>query len=165
MACMHLRKEKELVMLDDGVSHEYVVTCKSVCKEELSRQAVLCAEARNFTKIVSNGDVTHTITVTCECGRVISQVTETCTDSEDSGEACDVCNGALECRHPKTTASYEAVGEQKHTVTKTCDACGAVTSVEENVACADEDSDAACDLCGGPVEAVEPEPAPEPETT
>ncbi|MBP3632967.1 MAG: hypothetical protein J6J43_00140 [Oscillospiraceae bacterium] len=149
LSCLHLRKKTRLVTADDETSHDIVVTCNSVCKQVLSTETVVCAETELITKLVSNGNVTHTTTVSCECGRVISEVTEDCADDAGTTSVvCGVCNGSLECKHPNTTASYEAVGEQKHTVTKTCDDCEAVVSVEE-ADCVNENGDLECDLCTG----------------
>ena len=54
-----------------------------------------CTHTDTESKAVSNNDGTHTVTVTCDCGEVISTATENCIDS-DKNLLCDTCGYKVE---------------------------------------------------------------------
>ena len=94
------------------------------------------------------GTETHTVTETCECGVLLSQTTVNCVDT-DKNLKCDVCEGAVSCKHTNTTTLYDHVaGAEKHTVTVKCE-CGETIGEVNTVDCVDENKDLKCDVCNG----------------
>lgn len=98
-----------------------------------------------------DGTETHITTVTCKhCGDTVREETTACADA-DKNRSCDQCGGTVVCKHTTTTTSYNRVdGEEKHTVTVTCE-CGAVMGTVTTEACTDEDKNELCDKCCGAV--------------
>ena len=81
-------------------------------------------------KDASNGNETHTTTVTCSaCGEVISTVVQACSDGDGDG-TCDICGGAVSvvCTHESTRVECVSNGDGGHTTRTICTSCGAVVS-------------------------------------
>ena len=53
-----------------------------------------CDHSNTTSETVANSDKTHTVTVTCDCGEVISTETSDCAD-EDKDTYCDVCDAQI----------------------------------------------------------------------
>ncbi|MBP3632983.1 MAG: hypothetical protein J6J43_00220, partial [Oscillospiraceae bacterium] len=62
-----------------------------------------CDHAETTSETVYNGDKTHTTTVTCVCGEVVSTETADCVD-EDKDCACDTCGGVIKTVTKTTVA-------------------------------------------------------------
>ena len=83
------------------------------------------------------------------CVEVGDTVTSNCWDA-DGDEACDVCGGAVACKHPYTHRMIVSNGDGTHNVFMACDLCDAPVTVPEVLPCEDknEGSDGICDWCG-----------------
>ncbi|MBP3633418.1 MAG: hypothetical protein J6J43_02465, partial [Oscillospiraceae bacterium] len=66
----------------------YCDLCEGVMPEDT------CDHAETTSETVYNGNKTHTTTVTCVCGEVVSTETADCVD-EDKDCACDTCEGVI----------------------------------------------------------------------
>ncbi|MBR5570601.1 MAG: hypothetical protein IKW10_06890 [Oscillospiraceae bacterium] len=125
-----------------SITYEGATASVSFVIEEICKH-----ETTTTTYAQIEGTETHTITVTCECGEVMSQTTEACADT-DKNYLCDVCGGAVPCKHENTTTTYAQIeGTETHTITVTCE-CGEQMS-QTTEACVDSDKDLVCDLCAG----------------
>ena len=100
----------ETVACDDcGVTvGENTVTCtdedaNGVCDGCEAVLEVPCDHAETTSETVYNGNKTHTTTVTCVCGEVVSTETADCVD-EDKDCACDTCEGVIKTVTKTTVA-------------------------------------------------------------
>lgn len=74
-----------------------------------------CSHENTETAYVSNGDKTHTVTVTCtDCNKEVSSTKESCVD-ENSDKKCDLCGGAMNSA-PVLKSGVEAVKTDNATV-------------------------------------------------
>ena len=100
------------------------------------------------------GNETHKVIVKCgDCGGVISQTTEACTD-DDADHLCDICGGVVACKHEHTEVYYVASETNPggtHLVKTACGDCGLVisTTTEE---CDKSGENGGCSKCGAIVE-------------
>ena len=111
-----------------------------------------CGHTETTTAYVTVSGEKHTVTVTCQCGEQISQTTENCVDN-DNDRACDLCSGAVACKHINTTTNTtktQVAGTETHTITVTCSCGDKISEITED--CVDEAKDGTCDVCGGAVE-------------
>ncbi|MBP3634579.1 MAG: hypothetical protein J6J43_08415, partial [Oscillospiraceae bacterium] len=120
-ACKHTNTSVSFIDNGDG-THEKTVIC--VCGEVIEDAVIedcadedgdgycdgceapveaACDHAETTSETVYNGDKTHTTTVTCVCGEVISTETADCVD-EDKDCACDVCEGVIKTITKTTVA-------------------------------------------------------------
>lgn len=90
-------------------------------------------------------DWIHSVTQVCDCGEEIDWYEEACQDA-DGDLVCDLCAGALTCRHEDTQFTCEPGEEERtHVVVETC-ACGEeLARYAED--CLDADHDLFCDGC------------------
>jgi len=116
------------------------ITFEAVAEEE-------CDHSNTTEAIVSNENGTHTVTVTCVCGEVISTETVACT-----GEGKCECGYEFPCDHSNTSEATTSNGDKTHTVTVTCE-CGEVIEAV-TVDCTDEDKDCLCDACGATIKEI-----------
>ena len=113
-ACGHFEKSTTYTSVDGTETHIATTTCDN-CSEKIDEATAACEDADKnglcdlcggtvvckHTNITTSyerveGREAHTVTVTCECGVTIGDVTtEDCAD-EDKNEFCDKCNGAVE---------------------------------------------------------------------
>ncbi|MBQ9968383.1 MAG: hypothetical protein IJO88_06645, partial [Oscillospiraceae bacterium] len=100
---------------------------------------------KNYT---TAGEETHTVSGTCDyCGEAV-QYEETCTD-EDLDLVCDLCGGAVSCKHPQRHAVYVNTGVGTHNKVVLCSICEDVVEENTGLFCINEDEDDLCDLCDG----------------
>ncbi|MBP3634262.1 MAG: hypothetical protein J6J43_06790 [Oscillospiraceae bacterium] len=123
LECKHENLSNSYVGNGDG-THEKTVTCAD-CGEVIEEAVVedctdededgycdgcedampedTCDHAETTSETVYNGDKTHTTTVTCVCGEVVSTETADCVD-EDKDCACDTCEGVIKTVTKTTVA-------------------------------------------------------------
>lgn len=118
---------------------------------DICEGTVVCKHSETTTTHTRvDGTETHKVTVTCKCGAIISETTENCADTNEDLK-CDICEGAIACKHTETTTTHTRVnGTETHKVTVICK-CGEVIS-ETNENCVDVNSDLKCDICNGAIE-------------
>lgn len=181
VSCLHKETETAYARVEGTQTHTVTVTCKK-CREPMGAvttencadenaddkcdkcQGDYCAHTETTTTYAQvEGREQHTVTVTCDdCGKPVGDVTTVdCVDEGRDGK-CDLCEGAvaIPCLHEQKTTTYAQVeGQEKHTVTVTCDDCGKPVGDVTAEDCVDEAKDGTCDVCGGTVAipAAEPE--------
>jgi len=75
----------------DGVTETVCPACGTITKVGAEPE---CDHTNTTEAIVSNEDKTHTISVTCICGEVISSETAACVDA-DKDTKCDICGAVI----------------------------------------------------------------------
>ena len=116
-------------------------------------QGSVACKHTNTTTVYARveGTEKHTVTVKCECGETIGEVTTVDCVDENKDRKCDVCAGTIACEHTNTTTVYARVeGTEKHTVTVKCE-CGETIGEVTTVDCVDENKDRKCDVCAGTI--------------
>ena len=158
-------ENQKLVITSDGVlsvnnnaffSGNETVTATSMDNGAIFDSVVVKAVPHKFvdefceTTYTAAVNETHTKTMTCSCGRT-DTTTENCVDN-DANRICDLCGGAVACKHTETTTAYVRVEDtETHTVTVTCNSCGETVGEVTTANCVDEDTNGVCDQCGGVV--------------
>ncbi|MBP3633417.1 MAG: hypothetical protein J6J43_02460, partial [Oscillospiraceae bacterium] len=120
MSCSHTQTTVSYVSNGNG-THDKTEVC--ICGEEVDVTTETCVDededgycdgcedpveaacdhAETTSETVYNGDKTHTTTVTCVCGEVVSTETADCVD-EDKDCACDTCEGVIKTVTKTTVA-------------------------------------------------------------
>lgn len=181
VSCLHRETETVYEWIAETETHTATVKCKK-CSERIGEvttencadadhngqcdkcAGAVCGHAQTTTTYAQvEGQEKHTVTVTCnDCKQTVGDVTTVdCVDEGRDGK-CDLCEGAvaIPCPHEnKTTKKEQIAGQEKHTVTVTCDDCGKPVGDVTAEDCVDEAKDGTCDVCGGTVAipAAEPE--------
>ncbi len=142
--CPH--EKTTAVSNEDGKTHDLVCdTCG-----EVTKAGVECEPANDAKpEIKDNGDGTHSVTFYCaECGQVhdLSTLPAEKHDWSEKDGVCTVCGA--KCAHEDTTEGKAVHVEdtETHTITTTCDTCGAV--VKTTTSDCSYGSDEKCTVCG-----------------
>ena len=112
-------------------------------------------EHTNTTTVYARveGTEKHTVTVKCECGETIGEVTTVDCVDENKDRKCDVCEGTIACKHTNTTTQHIHIeNTNTHTVKVQCE-CGEVVS-ERVENCVDTNKNQECDYCADKIPAT-----------
>ena len=170
--CVHLNTKVTTTYATIQGTETHTVTETCECGLQLSQTTANCVDAdkdlkcdncqgpvvckhTNTTTVYARveGTEKHTVTVKCECGETIGEVTtEDCVD-ENKDNKCDVCEGTIACKHINTTTQYIHIeNTNTHTVKVQCE-CGEVVS-ERVENCVDTNKNQECDYCADKIPAT-----------
>ena len=117
-----------------------------------------CAHSNVTEKVISNGNMTHTIQVICACGTIVSETEPEACGDEDADGKCDFCGGDVEItcngtNHPNAETIYSPNNKETgdifytHTVVDYCPECEEEVGKPYVEACSDNNGDGKCDYC------------------
>lgn len=119
--------------------------CVSATLSIVAAEEPSCSHPDKTATYFANGNGTHDVTYTCDCGEDLSDLDEfmvPCYDN-DGDNHCDACEFNM-CEHDYQ-GSYSSNDDGTHYATYTCDDCGDTFGVPET--CFDDDNNKFCDGC------------------